>query len=282
MKLRLFKRRWRKMEWTREGDRQWGPFLHSRDRYHQSLAVLFSTVVDGDEAGSGNELRISGFGHTFKIGFPTIIKPKIIRIKAQYWSKETIERMGRDWYEIARSRVYGFSSSQGFFQLRYGADDDDTFGSGKTKSFFLPWREWRHVRHTLYDLDGNVFWEESTNRNTRDWMDARDEVPSSTFEFKDYDGEVIQARAYTDEREWRWGDKWCKWLGYLRKPKIKRSLELMFTKEVGKEKGSWKGGTMGHSIETQLGETPQQAFIRYCEQHELTFLRCVEPNHPRE
>jgi hypothetical protein len=35
-------------------------------------------------------------------------------------------------------------------------------------------------------------------------------------------------------------------------------------------KGSWKGGTVGHSIAMLPGELHGAAFARYCEQHEMT------------
>lgn len=40
-------------------------------------------------------------------------------------------------------------------------------------------------------------------------------------------------------------------------------LEIKFDKETGKEKGSWKGGTMGTSIDISVGESPLDAFTRY-------------------
>ena len=44
---------------------------------------------------------------------------------------------------------------------------------------------------------------------------------------------------------------------------MKYYLDLEFSKETGYEKGSWKGGTMGHSITIQYGEEPLEAFKRY-------------------
>lgn len=36
-------------------------------------------------------------------------------------------------------------------------------------------------------------------------------------------------------------------------------------------KGSWKGGTIGHSIEMPPGELHADAFRRYCAEHNMTF-----------
>lgn len=263
---------WRRLEWSREGDHQWGPFLYSRDTTYKPMAFIYTTVTDEEVPLPGNELRISGFGHTFKIAFPTIIKPTTIQVKAENWDEETIRRLGRDFYEESYNKEFGFSSHEGYFQCFYGPQSMDSRFE-KRWSCFLPWREWCHVRHSLYDLEGNEVWRESKNVKIRDLMDAEEQCPSATFEFTDYDGETISVRSYISEREWRFGDRWCKWLGLFRKPRIRRSLNLEFSSEVGPEKGSWKGGIMGHSIDMLPGETPIAAFKRYCEKHNLTFKR---------
>jgi hypothetical protein len=53
----------------------------------------------------------------------------------------------------------------------------------------------------------------------------------------------------------------------------RRSLSISFKAEVGPEKGSWKGGMMGHSIEMLAGESQEQAFRRYCEQEHRSKYR---------
>jgi hypothetical protein len=75
------------------------------------------------------------------------------------------------------------------------------------------------------------------------------------------------------EREWLRGVKAFRWLSRFFYPKIRRSLNLEFHKEVGPRKGSWKGGTIGHSIEMLPGELHEAAFRRYCEKNNMTFIR---------
>lgn len=84
------------------------------------------------------------------------------------------------------------------------------------------------------------------------------------FKFQDFDGQMIIATCMIEEREWHRGRGWFQWLKYFYKPKIRRSLDLKFSEEVGPEKGSWKGGTVGHGIDMLPGETPEMAFRRYC------------------
>ena len=267
---------WRRLEWTRNNDRQWGPFLYSKDGTFKQAACILESG-DGEDY-KGCTLRLAGFGHTFIVALPPIVKPEVTRVKATYWDEETIKRLGRDWYEETHERRYGFTCHEGFFQLYYGAGNDDC-SRNRRMSWFLPWRQWRHVRHSLYDLNGVEVWRDGKGGGgisaIKDRLDAREACPAETFAFKDYDGEAITATTRVEEREWQFGDGWFKWLSWFRAPRIIRSLEIDFSSEVGREKGSWKGGTVGHSIEMEEGEMHEAAFKRYCEQHSLT-LKAVK------
>lgn len=147
----------------------------------------------------------------------------------------------------------------------------------KSKGWFIPWRNWRRVRHTLYDLDGDYFsdlpgW---GFRHKNGWSvrnAIEDACPTAAFEFDDFDGERITATTKIEEREWRLGEGKFKWLSLFRRPKIRRSLDIHFSAETGRRKGSWKGGTIGHSINMRPGELHESAFRRYCSEHEMTFV----------
>jgi len=91
-------------------------------------------------------------------------------------------------------------------------------------------------------------------------------MPKACFEFEDYDGKKIVAATHIEEREWKRGTGWFKWLSLIWSNKVSRSLDIRFSEEVGPEKGSWKGGTLGHGIEMLPGELHEAAFRRYCEQ----------------
>lgn len=88
------------------------------------------------------------------------------------------------------------------------------------------------------------------------------------FEYQDpYDKTKTIARCNIEEREWvrgSWG-----WLRAILKyvpgcRAIKREIEIQFRDEVGKEKGSWKGGVVGTSFEMLPGETMTQCWERFC------------------
>lgn len=80
----------------------------------------------------------------------------------------------------------------------------------------------------------------------------------------------------TTREEWRFGVGWFAWLSLFRKPKISRDLEIAFSGETGKRKGSWKGGTIGHSTEMRSGELHESAFRRYCAENNMTFIGHAE------
>ena len=146
-------------------------------------------------------------------------------------------------------------------------------------SYFLPWTQWRHVRHSFYGLQGEHVATlpdtgESYIGNPDRWKREReiaDATPTRCFAFDDFDGERITATTKIEEREWRAGTGLFKWLSWFRRPKNSRSLDLRFSAEVGQRKGSWKGGTIGHSIEMLPGELHNLAFQRYCGENNLTF-----------
>lgn len=252
-----------------DNDKNFGPFTYARDRRYKHFAIVLSSRDDEDPY---CKIRFSCFGHTFISILPQIIRPWREKVHVKDWDEATVARLGRDWYWNIDAREYGVSYSEGFLQIKYGRQSNDST-TDKTKGYFLPWTQWRHVRHNLYDLDGN-FYADVTDRNwnERERYDAIEEAcPKATFAFTDFDGEALTATTKIEEREWRFGTGWFKWLSAFRKPRISRDLFIEFSGETGRRKGSWKGGTIGHSIEMQPGELHESAFRRYCDEHDMTF-----------
>ena len=100
----------------------------------------------------------------------------------------------------------------------------------------------------------------------------KDACPTRVFAFKDFDGQELTVITRIEERQWEYGTGKFKWLSRFKRPMIQRSLDLEFSGETGRRKGSWKGGTVGHSIEMQHGELHESAIKRYCEKHEMTYV----------
>jgi hypothetical protein len=253
-----------RVRWS-DHDKYWGPFTYASPSDH-GLTLL---IDSGEEEYPGCRIRLGAFGRTLLISIPSIIKP---------W-KRPISYDGKTFYEDHR-RQYGFSystrlggvSDGGFLQIFLGPQTHDS-GTTKDWSCFTPWNNWRHVRHSFYGTDGKHFWTSSADTNYatlgedryRAERDAAETCPTRTFRFADFDGEIIECKTRIEEREWRLGTGWFKWLSRFKKPIIHRSLDLDFSKETGRRKGSWKGGTTGHSIEMLPGELHEAAFKRYCD-----------------
>lgn len=250
-----------------ENDRKFGPVTYGRSSW-TALRVMFCS---GDDDEARNSLTVNGFGWTARTYLPTLIQPHKVKCTAKYWSAETIARMGRDWYYEISRREFGFCFSDGYASIHYGAQTNSSITS-KQRGWFLPWKQWRHVRYSLYDLDGALFWEKLQKKDIRGWaafMDqygAQKACPAARFILRDYDGAEVIATTRIDEREWKFGEGWFKWLSWFRKPMIKRRLDIDFSAETGTEKGSWKGGTMGSSIDMLPDEMHEEAMRRYCEQ----------------
>ncbi len=226
-----------------DNDRNFGPFTLGR------WTTTFSACINGgDDEDRGSYLLLVAFGWALRVKLPIQIKP---------FGKH------REY-----SRRYGVSLSDmgngyDFFQLYYGPQTFDS-STSKSWSMHLPWKMWDHVRHSFYTPTGEHFYTEPRGVDFRDWLEKKEECPKVYFGFEDYDGELIVATCMIEEREWHKGSGSFKWLRWFSAPKICRSLDLHFSAEVGPEKGSYKGGTIGHGIDMLPGETPKEAFQRYC------------------
>ncbi len=136
-------------------------------------------------------------------------------------------------------------------------------GGPKAKLFYMPWSlQWCRTS-TLLD-DGT--WHNDTHSNRYKSV-GYDNTPkqNDVMEWKEvhpfvdrYDETTVLATIGIVEREWR--RKWLMWIplfGLKRK-----TIEIEFDQEVGRSKGSWKGGTIGCSYEMIGNETPLECLTR--------------------
>lgn len=237
-----------------------------------TLRLILSS---GDEEYPGCKLHVAAAGYSLTVSLPPILRP-YRRVVFAGWDTATVLRMGRNWYWDYTERQYGFYLFENHFNILYGRQSHDS-STEQRWGLFLPWSEWRHVRHSIYDKSGALFWSSDKRRgslgNIEDCIEARkDPSVVACFTFRDFDGEQIKASTCIEEREWHKGEGWFKWLSWFTKPRIHRSLNIEFSAETGPRKGSWKGGTLGHGIEMLAGEMHEAAFRRYCVKHNMTYL----------
>lgn len=168
---------------------------------------------------------------------------------------------------IKRSHKYGVSLYGNHLSVYYGFNNEfASHTDGKANSHwscFLPWNEWNLVRRRLYDDKMEMY--SACNRYSF-YDENKMLCPKVKFYIRDYDGVEIVATTHIEELEWARGKKPFRWLRWFVKNKVRRSLEIWFDQELGSEKGSWKGGTLGHGITMLPGEDHETAFKRYCAQ----------------
>ncbi len=247
-----------------DNDFCFGPLTFARTSW-SPWRFVWSSGGSEDEDGFRNFVVLYAMGCVLRMTLPNMLRPFRVRHTAN-WDAATVARLGRDWWEETYPREYGFSLHEGFLRVFFGPQTGD---SSTTRDWckFLPWTQWRHVRFSLYTPDGEHFWTEQGKGSllgTSSKIDARKECRKAVFLMEDFDGASVTATCQIEEREWRFGEGCFSWLSLFRRRRIVRSLDIEFSAEVGPEKGSWKGGTVGHGIEMLFGETPQDAFRRYC------------------
>lgn len=276
----MFRRATRR--WS-DNQKQWGPFTHARDTGEKPLGIA---ICSGDEDHPGCHLMLRGFGHTVIVELPPILKPWREQIIAG-WDPATIERIGRNWYWNVHEQEFGFTyRSDGFLQVFFGAQ---TMDSKTTKVWCktMPWKEYRQHRECLYGLEGEEVYRKIFKPGERydfeAWRAAKAACPKVAFLFLDCDGERILASTHIEESEYRRGFGYFRWMSWFWPSRVRRSLSIEFSSEVGPEKGSWKGGMTGHGIDMLPGELHEAAFRRYCRtlqkskyrEYWITFVRRV-------
>lgn len=262
-----------RIRWS-DNDRYFGPFTYAYEPRYRKFALMLNS---GHDEHPGTYLRLCVGAHTLIVKLPPILRPwrKWVDTSRYEWSRG--EGNGY-WDEHARE--FGFTTFDGSLHIHYGPQTHDS-DTDKTKVWFYPWREHRCIRHSVYDLEGEHFADlpEWGLRNRNGWT-VKEAIeaacPVARFDFEDFDGEGITATCRIEEREWKRGKGIFRLL-YIGRNSVRRSLDLRFSAEVGKRKGSWKGGTIGHSIDMLPGELHEAAFRRYCVQEGLTFIGRQEP-----
>jgi hypothetical protein len=259
-----------------DNDRYFGPFT-----WHPGDYVRYGIILQSQGEESPSYLRMHFWRWTLCVATPNWLCRPYKEKRYPNWDEETVKRLGRNWYWEIDQRAYGFQLSKSgdvgnsdFLQVYYGRSGGSMMDSSVQQqwSCFLPWTQWRHVRISFYGLEGERFADvldrdQSSGFSRFEAQRAiQERAPKALFEFLDYDGQRLTVTTHIEEREWHRGTGWFKWLSWFSPKKVSRSLSLNFSDEVGPEKGSWKGGMVGHSIEMLPGELHEAAFRRYCDQ----------------
>lgn len=265
-----------------DNDNHWWRFRYSpKSSGWTPTGIMLETSGGGyDESDRAfNILSVSVRGRTLGIILPQFVKPYE---KLRVFTPDGDDQP-RSYIETFR-REFGFRIVEGSLCWHYGAQTHEWPGC-KSKHWFFPWRETRHIRHSLYDDAGDHFADMPDHKPVRlgdvnSWkaraaLEEACSVRMFLFAEKS-DGDLRIATCRTEEREWRHGRGVWRWLLAWKRNKVSRSLSISYSDEVGRRKGSWKGGTLGTGIEFEKGElTPIEAFTRHCKKEELVFITDV-------
>lgn len=170
--------------------------------------------------------------------------------------------------EDSDSAAWGFNYHDNTIWIYIGGAGNFD-GGRKWVTIYMPW-DYTWVRTSTLMKDG-YSWFHETNTNRVSWdEDVNGETLGSygwlkknkhteTYDYIDkFDGTIVKADVSVSEREWR--PRWFKWTKLF--AKIVRSIDVTFDQEVGKRKGSWKGGTIGCGYDLKSGETPYACLMR--------------------
>lgn len=277
-------RRWHR-NWS-DNQRQLGPFIWAfqRDWRPFGLMLMLDSGNPVDEYKPNRNLctlRIYLYWFVVLVCLPPILKPYQAYKTFRHHRPDGSVSEGGYW--DVHSREFGayFTDRFSTIHAHYGAQTHDS-ETDRGNVFFLPWAQWRMVRHSLYEPDGRLFWTGSGRwrLDEENSWDVKRRCPAMVFRFTDYDGEEGLARCVIEEREWHRGTGWFKWLGRIWPKQVARSLDIEFSIETGPRKGSWKGGTVGAGIDMRPDEHVAGAFVRYCqnEKRKLEYRGVARPS----
>ena len=140
---------------------------------------------------------------------------------------------------------YGITYHSSSFMIYHGK---------KIKVVYMPF-DYAWIRTSLLLKDGT--WEEESKGNRKNfyepkWLDKQWQI-KIPYQHTTSNKEIIdlQVTCHITEREWR--QKWLKWIKWG--ARIKRTVNVEFSEEVGPGRGSWKGGVLGTGFDiTKTGK----------------------------
>jgi hypothetical protein len=188
------------------------------------------------------------------------------------WSLDITPLWGRFWIELPKwlpratfgesgqndIRHWGFSWR--WFDPDAGSAEIVLYWKDSSRYISLPW-SLVHIRHQILGKDGQWYddpgYQQEAERIAFEAKIAYDTYPYR-YTLKSGVVQLVDAKICVSEREWRCKG-WKRWRFFNR---IKRTIEVQFSGEVGERAGSWKGGTLGCGMDIQLDETPHETLKR--------------------
>jgi hypothetical protein len=127
----------------------------------------------------------------------------------------------------------------------------------KIRVVYMFWdKTW--IRTSYLMIDNTWFNNNKTNRDDYDMNSLWKLVIKYKYKIENGNSIDVDAVITVEEREWRY--KIIKWLKFF--SIIHKDLSVSLSTDIGKGRGSYKGGTTGFSVKYEKGETFQQVLER--------------------
>lgn len=162
------------------------------------------------------------------------------------------------WTDECVPPKYGIAIHNNTFWIYKGGEGNHN-GGNKWWTWNLPFITMHWVRTSILLKDAT--WAHSTPKNPEHFYEDvwKNKQMCFHYDYTDsYDGEIIPTKVYVETMEWR--PKWLKWTSKF--AKIRKTIDIDFSKQVGSRKGSWKGGVLGCSYELLPHESPKACIQR--------------------
>jgi len=200
---------------------------------------MSSTITRVRRSLRGCRLRLSLGIDSFEEGFCLDLFGFLIAIPfLDRWHKQPEEMMDRwGFYYHERALVF-------------------CWGGKKSKFVYMPWM-YEHIKCEVRRADGS--WAKRAQSYEAGEPDQR-EIQVFDYRYTLRSGEVQERKAtcFVERREWR--QRWLTWCPLF--AKVRTSLDVHFSNEVGERSGSWKGGCIGCGTDMLRGETMEDALRR--------------------
>ena len=174
------------------------------------------------------------------------------------------------WTDECDPPKYGIAIYSDTFWVYLGGKGN-MGGGTKWWTWDIPFFTKIHVRRDVEcNIDGEIKMIPYKNLEShgKDYIPLKENklVNVRTYDYTDMcDGEIIPCKYWVEEREWR--PKWLTWIRLFKY--VKKYIEIEFDNEVGKKKGSWKGGCIGCSYDLKPGETAEDCIKRMEKEREF-------------
>lgn len=118
--------------------------------------------------------------------------------------------------------------------------------------------EWKHISHLVRRADGS--WVPFVGSWEPEKIPDEREQFSFPYRYLLKNGTVQERVATVHVERWEWRPRCLQWTKLF--AKVRKSIDVLFSDEVGERSGSWKGGCTGCGYDLLLGETPEQCLRR--------------------